>query len=549
MKAKYSDRERLEQRLAALAEHMDFSQKQVVKASLLEKFELEKSTWLAKMRVVGQEFVLAPTHRFLMKEMLMTVVRSTRWSWPNFGEGLKWSTAASLVVVLVFTVILGPWFGLERADASEISYIQNIDGDVKILRGEQELVGEKGLAIQQADQIVVGTNSVVELRFVNDNLVRFRENSKLVLEKLDAVTPTQSVVSLNLVDGEGWFKVFAIGGKKAEFKVNTDKVLVSATQESAFDIKNTEDRTRVVAINNSLDMILSHNQQLLATTLPPEYMVHVRANTPFVSYQERLKFVEKVQNEDLDWFERNLLADKWYKIELQGRLRDAIALKAGLTPDNPFYSLKQFKRKARLALTFDDVKKEEIRLDIAKEKFYEAHKSLNDGNTKLAKTLLDDFEKETVEISKKVDELAIVDPKKVEDIKVSLTDGLIEQKHSLAGLVDNTSLATAKDSITKVETATEKEVAAVPEDELKAGDVVEEVVDVPVVHQAILEEANVNFDLAKLEVRLENVTDLREVKEKAGVPEDQLEVEPIVVEPKPVVKPSTGVVIEAVVFD
>src|SRR3990167_4466875 len=67
-----------------------------------------------------------------------------------------------------------------------------------------------------------------------------------------------------------------------------------------------------------------------------------------------------------------------------------------LQPDNPFYFVKGFGETFRLAFTFDPVKKEEVRLDLAEERLAEAQALLNKDKAELAQRFFDRYQ-ETLE--------------------------------------------------------------------------------------------------------------------------------------------------------
>src|SRR3989344_1437287 len=62
-----------------------------------------------------------------------------------------------------------------------------------------------------------------------------------------------------------------------------------------------------------------------------------------------------------------------------------------LQPDNPFYFVKGFGETFRLAFTFDPVKKEEVRLDLAEERLAEAQALLNKDRAELAQRFFDRY--------------------------------------------------------------------------------------------------------------------------------------------------------------
>ncbi|MBI2018911.1 hypothetical protein HYS96_04380 [Candidatus Daviesbacteria bacterium] len=63
----------------------------------------------------------------------------------------------------------------------------------------------------------------------------------------------------------------------------------------------------------------------------------------------------------------------------------------GILPDNPFYALEKVVENVQLTFTFDPVKKEQLRLDIASERLSEAKTLMDQGKTQAASQALDDY--------------------------------------------------------------------------------------------------------------------------------------------------------------
>ena len=90
-------------------------------------------------------------------------------------------------------------------------------------------------------------------------------------------------------------------------------------------------------------------------------------------------------------------------------------------PNSPFYFLKTFQRQLRLALTFNSVKKAELRLQFANEMLAEAQKlAEKTGNQELFQKAIDKYQKQIEKIQNQVEKFKNNDE---EDIKIdSFTD-------------------------------------------------------------------------------------------------------------------------------
>ena len=87
-----------------------------------------------------------------------------------------------------------------------------------------------------------------------------------------------------------------------------------------------------------------------------------------------------------------------------------------ITPNSPFYFLKDFARQLRLALTFNQVKKAELRLQFANEMLAEAQKlAEKTGNQELFQKAIDKYQKQIEKIQNQVEKFKDNDK---EDIKI-----------------------------------------------------------------------------------------------------------------------------------
>jgi len=87
-----------------------------------------------------------------------------------------------------------------------------------------------------------------------------------------------------------------------------------------------------------------------------------------------------------------------------------------ILPNSPFYFLKNFQRQLRLALTFNQVKKAELRLQFANEMLVEAQKlAEKTGNQELFQRAIDKYQKQIEKIQNQVEKFKNNDK---DDIKI-----------------------------------------------------------------------------------------------------------------------------------
>lgn len=547
----FTDRE-LKNALRSAADGLYFEKKLDVKTAILSKAQAEQQPLVAALKILGKKITLGAQAKWLIKEILIARAgQDKKWrfafDWSSIlNSNWKRYGALATAFMFVFGLVLWPWqWTVDSALAANYAVLEQLAGDVKVNRNGVNLTGYMGMVLVEGDQIKSASSAKAELRFGNDNVVRLGENSKILLSKLTVVDEHYPVVNFELLDGESWVRVFNVPGSEAEFEVKVNDLVVSANNRVAFDVKLTPEFSRVVAIDNNLELVLSHHQQLIAATLQPEKMIKVRAKTPFVSYQEQIRFEGTVSNNDLDWFERNLISDRVYLDTLENRWKDLVADRGGITPESSLYSLKEFKRKARLALTIDELDREEVRLGIANEQFYEAQKVLAKGDSVGAKKLLKNYQDNIALVSKKANEIQIKDPARADALRKTIDASLLEQRQLLLPLEGNSIYAQTKTVVETTKVNADKASNALnPSDEevdgLSAPDsekINSSNVPQTTVLPSSLGELTVTdpvkpletfntTELPKLDVLIENVTSLKDVKEKTGT-QDTITTQPV----------------------
>lgn len=556
------DRHQFEEKIRQLADSVVCPDRGALQERIWQKSLLNSSNWLVRLQLVAQTIKLATQRRFAIRALLEEAIAVDQPWYVRlsdqvasgmlvFTRGFRKLAAATVTLALLAVLVIEPWGQISRVSAANLVQLTDIQGPVVVIRDNQEVIAESGMALRSGDSVKIGFDGSAQLGFLNDHVVRLGENSQLDLLNVSAPVASQSDVRLGLIEGEAWFNLAHDLGPKSRFEVNGNELLVAANNKGAFDLKVTPEFSRVVAVNNQLDLVLKHNKQLIWTQLRPEYMIKLRAKMPYVSYQERQRFVEKVSDQDLDWFERNLLADRLYQDTLERQWRDFVANEAGLTPEDSLYAFKIFKRKARLALAFD---KQGVQLDIAQEKFFEAQKlALVDGGGVVAKQLLDDYQRDIDNVSREVREIAEADPAKAEELKDIIDDGLEKQKQSLVALnnvANQEAQQRAEVAVKRAELLSDRAVTSLqPMDKLAADEssssvkgVSEDrtILEVVPKDSVQLEFQQQPLQLEELDLIIDEVTDLKDVKQKTGsvdqntqpVPTQE---EPVIVEQEPAV--------------
>lgn len=546
----------LSKEVADLKRSVVFKNKADRKKQLFEQIALSESTLVDRIRALAKEVVLSSMAKFMIKENLGIKLgffneKRSGFAWSAFFRTFfKRSLAVSLAAFTFLFVVFQPWTNTFTVSADAKTYLSSYSGNVAVLRAGDELDVSEGLLLKDNDQVIVGLDSSAEVRLFTNNVVRLKENSHIVLSQI-AIRDNSRLISLNLLEGELWASVFETLGNFSQFKVRSGDITVLTSDPSRFSLRRNSESTHVIAIDDDLDIILEHNKQLITHKLGAEQIVRVRAARPYISYQQRLNFLDAANDLDFSWYEKNLVADRLFQEELKNDVINMIASNVGLEPESSFYSLKELSRKADVALTFNPASKQKKKLENAQEKFFEAQYLLNKGgeeNTATveekadtvirAKELLAEYQTEVVEVVENLPRLAYLNPEAAEDVERKLDADFSEQRTTLNVLKDEDELLFVRvvqvetERVAGIKITTDSFSASETEqyqingladasdlDELDEGFLIKDEESVELYEITVKEEVADESEIVlgdQLEVFVEELDELKEVKIKIG---------------------------------
>ena len=542
---KVENQEQLEKSLQKEASALMYQRKNVLKNRLLTQIATtETDTLPVKMRNLANSFVLGRARKFVLKELIFESLALRTGIVARFVDEFKFffdvlfgrrsKVLASGLVFAILFVLIQPFFGTKDLTYA-VSFVDlaNVNGDVSVIRDGSTIKAYDDFQLRPGDRILTGLKSDVELDFYNGNLLRLNENTDLTVKNLDFNDLLLGGADFFLNRGDVWFDVVATESDTSNFVIYTPQIKASLAEAGAGHLRRYEDASRILAVTTTLDVVISRDRQLILSKLAPEQMLKVYRENGEVNQDVQVGFFEKLSDADLLLYERNLLADKQRHILLNARFRTLIEERAGLTPDDALYPLKELRRSAELALAFGD--KEKVKLKIAKEKFYEASKLLNEGNKDVAEKLFIESKQQIADVSLKLSEITLTDPEKGAELKQSLVANLAEQKQSLLAL---DSASEQEELVTVSEAISDSELLAT-----KLGEAVDQTAEVI----DLVETADINGAVAVLktvgEAQLmskDNLTDAAVTLSDGSIKQTSLTGE------KAVIVPSLGILVQEI---
>ncbi len=416
---------------------VEFSSKERLRNKIMQE-HVYVDSYFARVIKSMQSVRLSVNTRVLMKEKLLMYVDATAESFLErlFTRPLVRRFGASFAAfVLVFTIVVQPFSSVNMAKASVPASITSYSGNVFVYRGDDRIAVESGFVLQQGDVLVTGPAGFAEIVFADDSLARLGNDSKLKINSLEA-NFVNSKISLKLDNGVLWTNTLGLNGSNASFQVYADELIVSSKIESVFNVEVTKDFSRVVALEKGLSLELFAEGEYLPADLQKGQVVKVKKETPVTTYLDTQLFQEKLTDFDLEWLTSNFKQDEFYANLIADSKLTLLKDDAGITPESLFYPIKEFRRSAKLAFTFDPIRQSELELSFANEKMTEAQALIAEGKYEYAEDLIKEYSNAVEIASERVKSIALKTPegnsvKRVIELRSNISDSVGLQKKNI----------------------------------------------------------------------------------------------------------------------
>lgn len=357
-------------------------------------YEIAFAKFIEKIRNLASETFPSILFQSVLKEKLMTVVEfhTKRFSFvPMWMRDHRRLFSGVLAVVFVFGVLFNYTFNIQHVEASFLTSLEEVSGEVMVIRDSQTIRGEAHLLLKADDTIITGKNSKAIIQFLDQSVSRLDENTEVKISTLfvNPLNKTETVVELVLSRGRLWSRVISLIDNLSRFQVKAKNTVTVAKKRAAFDISvSSKGKAKVSAVQNRVDLVVATDKKVVETTLMKGFTAEVKTDTPLAP---QIRSEQGVEQKD-DWVVDNLAQDKIYiesvKQENQAQLSDQVQV----LPGSPFYAMKEISEGTKIALTIGDFERQGKLLRVAQEKFAEAQLLFVQGNAEKAQTLLQEFQ-------------------------------------------------------------------------------------------------------------------------------------------------------------
>lgn len=382
--------------------------------------------------------------KVLIKERIFSLIDSVvqkRFSWTKFFAFQKKIIAAVGVFVMVFSIFSFMNIDTKLVWAQGLTTLSSFSGEVLIERDGKFLRPEFGMKIYEKDGIKTSASGFAVVRFFDDSVSRLSANTEIVVSKLfkPENSSSKSYVEVSLLGGNLWSRVVNVVNPDSSFVVQAMNVYLSA-KKAAFNVRLNGSKLNVGVFNDSVEVSENGHVKKVssgekAVKILPESSVKIAS-------------IGKDENGD-SWVKNNLQSDQEYLIQVEKKLLSAKIESVGSFVQGDISLENSLKDKTILFLTFDDVKKKKLELDLAEKNFVTAQIKLSDPNSGQiekdnANNTVNDFYNQTKDFYDFAKKVGTTDQKYAEELKRYADEKVLMQKKMLSLVAPDSSLSHAK---------------------------------------------------------------------------------------------------------
>lgn len=407
---------------------LEEARKLAVKSKIMNQLDV---SLVESLQHQGARFSLGMDVRARIKENVFALIEKAqqkRFTFANFFLFQKKFVASALLLFIGFTMFT--FMGVESnvVYAHEFTTLDSFSGDVTVERDGELIGAEDDMRIYEKDKIITGEDGKATVWFFEDSVSRLSSDTEIVIDILyrPEVSTVSSYVEIDLIEGNMWSKVLNLVEKKSSFVVQSDDIF-SSTRKAAFNVSTERDEIEIDVYRNVVDVV---TQSEVETVVSGQKAVLTRDKTVEV---------EKIAQEqkDSDWVQENLDNDRVYVATVENRILAAKVESTGAEVEDSFDSGNSLKEDTLLLLTFDDVKKKTMELDIAESKLIAADIKLNDDDIsaedkKEVDKALISYSDTVVEYMNLVEEVRATDYEYAEELEQYVEDSILLQKKNLS---------------------------------------------------------------------------------------------------------------------
>lgn len=541
-----------------------------MKEHLLSQVDLpveeRKTFFVSGLFAVVSGFVMDSVAKANLKARILEAIEDSpqrRFFIANFFAFNKRLVSSAMLFALVFGMFAFVNVDTRVVRAAGFTKLDDFSGGVLVERGDTFVEPYLGMEIFENDEIVTGEDGEVVISYFDDSVSRLAAGSKLVINVLDSRDAVRSYVEVSLHSGVMWSRVVDLVESKSAFVVDTADVYTRASK-AAFNLSVDDDVVEIGVFSNAVNLNLGEDN--VKRVVSGKKATVTKGTSDFATIED-IADPEK----NLAWVQSNLESDKVHIGEVEQRLLAAKMEAIGMEVDDEITYENSLRENALVFLTFDDVKKKQLELDLAEKKFIAAQVQLHgdvltEEEKVAAESVIADFAKQGEEFGAMVREVGYTDEEYAAELRVYLEDKILASKKELAVLLPDSPVYGAKEAVEQLELSTAEgesdvveiklaqaaeklskaeEVAELGDAEMASELIKEYKSDVSKIEQSLQADGNlqVEFDVA-IKDGAQLLAELEGVEDPVAEPVFVAEPVAAVVEPEPVVENPYGVTIQ-----
>ena len=317
---KKSEFESLEQELQKLRSvKMPESHKKEIRDHLMRRIETRDQTEylpLSLRNLAGsvqrksQEVKIPAWASATIKERLLDYVDGS----VSWGEDQGWGTlragvATMLLFIFVASAVMIVPFKTPTAFA-KTTYIDNVSGDVKVMRASSLLEVKGMMPLEEGDKVVTEADATATIHFFDDSVSRLAEKTSVQVKRLytEPLRPVVTHVEMELEEGRVWTRVVNIADD-SNFMIDTPSIRTGVQKKAAFDLQANTEGTKVSVYDNVVKVTSKQNEKASKAVI-------AGYEAAFSGDDVQQGILEKIEDTDEVWVAANLTSDETYKAEL-----------------------------------------------------------------------------------------------------------------------------------------------------------------------------------------------------------------------------------------
>lgn len=426
---------------------MSVEKKEAIKKSLFENIKLAQ-----ELERVAKETKLQVDKRAMILERLMDLMENGRRRFGFFALPIfkKQFAAGFLVLALVVSGFSFVNVETKVVFASELTQLSDLNGEVIVQRNGENIEATLGMELYEKDKIVTGEAAMAVVMFFDDSVSRLSPKTTMTIDQLNSEDNSiRSYVEIEVQNGQVWSKVVNLVEEDSAFVVKGNGLSTRA-QKGAFNVEVKNDKVEVGVFNNEVNVS--------GEKFKDKFKVVTGQKVVAVSKQQVAPkvFSSTPAEKDGEWVKSNLKDDQKYIVEVENRLIAAKMKSVGLTVDESVSLEDSVRENALKFLTFDDVDKQKLELDLAEKKFISAQlkllgKDLTEEEKAEATAAFQNFYVAVKGFYAFVETVATTDKEYAKELRKYAEDKVLQQKKALTVILPDSPYYGAKEVISQIE--------------------------------------------------------------------------------------------------